>query len=41
MRPKMAMTQADLSAAGVPLFACGNFITVAIHFMILAVIIFV
>ena len=37
---KGAMTYADLTAAGVPLFAYGNFITVAINFMILAAIIF-
>lgn len=37
---KGSMTYADLSAAGVPLFAYGNFITVAINFLILAVIIF-
>jgi large conductance mechanosensitive channel len=35
-----AMTYADLTKAGVPLFAYGNFVTVAINFMILAVIIF-
>lgn len=34
------MTFAELSAAGVPLFAYGNFITVAINFVILAAIIF-
>ena len=34
------MTYADLSKAGVPLLAYGNFITVAINFIILAVIIF-
>jgi large conductance mechanosensitive channel len=34
------MTYAELTAAGVPLFAYGNFITVAINFMILAAIIF-
>ena len=38
---KGAMTYADLSKAGVPLFAYGNFITVAINFIILALIIFV
>lgn len=36
-----AMTYADLTKAGVPLFAYGNFITVAINFVILALIIFV
>jgi large conductance mechanosensitive channel len=35
-----AMTYADLSKAGVPLFAYGNFITVAVNFVILAFIIF-
>jgi len=34
------MTHAALSAAGVPLFAYGNFITVALNFAILAFIIF-
>ena len=38
---KGAMTYADLSKAGVPLFAYGNFITVAINFVILALIIFI
>jgi large conductance mechanosensitive channel len=37
---KGAMTYADLSKAGVPLFAYGNFITVAVNFIILAFIIF-
>ncbi len=35
-----AMTYADLSKAGVPLLAYGNFITVAVNFVILAFIIF-
>jgi large conductance mechanosensitive channel len=35
------MTYEALSKAGVPLFAYGNFITVALNFLILAVIIFV
>jgi large conductance mechanosensitive channel len=34
------MTYADLTKAGVPLFAYGNFITVAVNFIILAFIIF-
>ena len=38
---KGAMTYADLTKAGVPLFAYGNFITVAINFVILAFIIFI
>jgi len=37
---KGAMTYADLSKAGIPLFAYGNFITVAVNFIILAFIIF-
>ena len=37
---KGAITYADLSKAGVPLFAYGNFITVAVNFIILAFIIF-
>ena len=37
---KGAMTYDALTKAGVPLFAYGNFITVAINFMILALIIF-
>jgi large conductance mechanosensitive channel len=35
------MTYEALSKAGVPLFAYGNFITVAINFVILAFIIFI
>ncbi len=35
------MTYAELTKAGVPLFAYGNFITVAINFIILALIIFI
>ena len=38
---KGAMTYADLSKAGVSMFAYGNFITVAINFLILAAIIFI
>ena len=38
---KGAMTHEALSKAGVPLFAYGNFITVAINFVILAFIIFI
>ena len=37
---KGAMTYADLSKAGVPMLAYGNFITVAVNFIILAIIIF-
>ena len=37
---KGAMTYAELSKAGVPLFAYGNFITVIINFLILAFVIF-
>lgn len=35
------MTYADLTKAGVPLLAYGNFITVAVNFLILAFIIFI
>jgi large conductance mechanosensitive channel len=38
---KGAMTYDALTKAGVPLFAYGNFITVAINFVILAFIIFI
>jgi large conductance mechanosensitive channel len=38
---KGAMNYADLSKAGVPLFAYGSFLTVALNFIILAFIIFV
>ena len=37
---KGALTYADLSKAGIPLFAYGNFITVSVNFIILAFIIF-
>ena len=37
---KGAMNYAELSKAGVPLFAYGNFLTVAVNFLILAFIIF-
>ena len=37
---KGAMNYADLSKAGVPLLAYGNFLTVAVNFIILALIIF-
>jgi large conductance mechanosensitive channel len=37
---KGAMTVADLTKAGLPVFAYGNFITVAVNFLILALIIF-
>ena len=37
---KGAMNYADLSKAGVPLFAYGNFITILINFIILAFVIF-
>jgi large conductance mechanosensitive channel len=37
---KGAMNYADLTKAGVPLFAYGSFITVAVNFIILAFIIF-
>jgi large conductance mechanosensitive channel len=38
--PGTAMTLADLKKAGVPVLAYGNFITVAVNFIILAFIIF-
>jgi large conductance mechanosensitive channel len=38
---KGAMNYADLTKAGLPVFAYGNFITIAINFIILAFIIFV
>jgi large conductance mechanosensitive channel len=37
---KGAMTYADLSKAGVPMLAYGNFITILINFLILAFVIF-
>ena len=37
---KGAMTYADLTKAGLPVFAYGNFITIAVNFIILAFIIF-
>jgi large conductance mechanosensitive channel len=37
---KGAMTYADLTKAGLPVFAYGNFITVVVNFVILAFIIF-
>jgi large conductance mechanosensitive channel len=37
---KGAMTYADLTKAGLPVFAYGNFITIALNFVILAFIIF-
>ena len=37
---KGAMTYADLTKAGLPVFAYGNFITIAVNFIILALIIF-
>ncbi|MBV2235019.1 MAG: large conductance mechanosensitive channel protein MscL [Sterolibacterium sp.] len=36
----VAMTLADVKAAGIPVLAYGNFITIALNFMILAFIIF-
>jgi len=38
--PGTAMTLAEVKKAGVPVFAYGNFITIAINFVILAFIIF-
>ncbi len=37
---KGAMTYADLTKAGLPVFAYGNFITIVINFLILAFVIF-
>jgi len=37
---KGAMTYADLTKAGLPVFAYGNFLTIAVNFIILAFIIF-
>ena len=38
--PGVAMTLADVKKAGIPVFAYGNFITIALNFLILAFIIF-
>lgn len=38
--PGVAMTLAEVKKAGVPVFAWGNFLTIAINFLILAFIIF-
>jgi large conductance mechanosensitive channel len=38
--PGVAMTLAEVKKAGVPVFAYGNFITIALNFLILAFIIF-
>jgi large conductance mechanosensitive channel len=40
MPPGVARNLADLTKAGVPVFAWGNFLTVALNFLILAFIIF-
>jgi large conductance mechanosensitive channel len=37
---KGAMTYADLTKAGLPVFAYGNFLTIVVNFLILALIIF-
>jgi len=39
--PGVAMTLAEVKKAGVPVFAYGSFITIAINFLILALIIFI
>jgi large conductance mechanosensitive channel len=39
--PGVAMTLAEVKKAGVPVFAYGSFITIAINFLILAFIIFI
>ena len=38
--PGVAQTYADLKKAGVPLFAYGNFLTIALNFAILAFVVF-
>lgn len=38
--PGIAMTLADVKKAGIPVFAYGNFLTIALNFLILAFIIF-
>ncbi len=38
--PGVAMTLADVKKAGIPVFAYGNFMTIALNFLILAFIIF-
>ncbi|MGE5466165.1 MAG: large conductance mechanosensitive channel protein MscL [Ignavibacteria bacterium] len=39
--PGVAMTLAEVKKAGVPVFAWGNFLTIALNFVILAFIIFI
>jgi len=39
--PGVAMTLAEVKKAGVPVFAYGSFITIAINFLIMALIIFI
>jgi large conductance mechanosensitive channel len=39
--PEVAMTLADVKKAGIPVFAYGNFLTVLLNFLILALVIFV
>lgn len=39
--PGVAMTLAEVRKAGIPVFAYGNFLTIAINFIILAFIIFI
>ena len=39
--PDVAMTLADVKKAGIPVFAYGNFLTVLLNFIILALVIFV
>ncbi len=39
--PGVAMTLADMKKAGIPVFAYGNFLTVLLNFVILALVIFV
>lgn len=39
--PDVAMTLAEVKKAGIPVFAYGNFLTIALNFVILAFIIFI
>ena len=39
--PKNLTTLADIKAAGIPVFAYGNFLTIAVNFAILAFVIFI
>lgn len=39
--PDVAMTLADVKKAGIPVFAYGNFLTILLNFIILAIVIFI